>query len=1249
MSSLNRKRKRGKRCVSSKQKEEKCSGCEYSFSSKTELLHHKVNSSSQMCRNDLYECSHCQKCFLNANGLHMHEIKSSACLRAKNLPDQVSTLEFGSGLLSKGDLPNNIGSGSSFDNDDNLDGRSYHNDSSSCSGEPGLSLNAMSVNIVRHRNKTPYPKDAIVQTSFLNSSLVLKCMKKQLTNGERKETETSLKMSTLTFKTLCEEEGKMVRLDISKLLCEKNLDTKFDVILEVFTTTEFNSPLVSAPISVILACFWNACLLIPHLHDGNSPSITNVDVLRFLELHSTFVEVPDDDELSYNSDLCNVNNSHTNDIQDAYQESEIEANSEGTLSVHHKAMDLKLMQTNIKNVRNDVVFENTDVAKLKLFQMLTNANCPKYLFEDIQKWSHDFGKDLHRSKPIKSKTFIEKMGIKVYGEQTYKLLQPKTQNVVLPRGGCIPITTFSLKGAIVSLLTNTSLMIDDNLLLDSSNPFRVSKPSNVLGDINTGWWYYSTAKKLCSSPRELLLPLLIFIDGSNIDKNGRLSVEPVTITLGIFKRSIRNLAKAWRTIGFMESLAHKTKDDILKSNSTRAKMQDYHAIIDIVFNELKHIQGGKGGFEWNLSVSDKSHDVVFKVAVQVIIGDCKGNDYLCGKFGNHSKHTNGFCRDCKVTYDDSDDPYHRCVFITRDDFIGKDMNDLKKLGFHKINNAFDSICFGAGSTGIYGSTPSEPLHAFKLGLCKYLYEGLQRNLPPQTKKMIDKKLKGIIEGGNHGSMNELPCLSVLKNGIDGCATLTADNQFARIVGIFVCLLDPIILESLATDFRYEKSEESGAPVPKDEMGFEDAMRWKSVLEDTILYHAWLYAEEHDVRDVMNKTDYMAFKAMDNTYEESELHSYSAESIEDIESRHSATDSETIEYEDSLAMSAIRKYLDTYANIVQRSFGNQLKINKYHQQLHNVRQLLKDGSLLNVDGGRCESIAIQNLKQPGLLTQKRSKSLNKQLANNLMSNQVVSDALMVVESNMTPVIKNSTDAMKPKSFGSCFYLRLSHPDSSFNYGVDIIDFAMEWKGREYGKLHDNNLCNTVCKRLFMNPKEGGCLKHDSVVTGFTEYSLGGNIFRCHPSYRGGQEWMDWAMIRWDNDEDELVPAKLCMFLNLENTKLMSDNEHKVFREMFDNDEEDADDHNSYLYLSRSKWVVIQSCLTANEEGNHMKDEYRVDTRLGKRYYLEKQWRLLPIESIAAPASCIVLGKEEDDVISFGNKSSWKDIFLSLGTK
>ena len=104
---------------------------------------------------------------------------------------------------------------------------------------------------------------------------------------------------------------------------------------------------------------------------------------------------------------------------------------------------------------------------------------------------------------------------------------------------------------------------------------------------------------------------------------------------------------------------------------------------------------------------------------------------------------------------------------------------------------------------------------------------------------------------------------------------------------------------------------------------------------------------------MNNTEYMAFKAMSRAYTETsstELCSDGAASLEDMVSCHSSSDSETSEYEEPLAMCAVRKCLERYEDIVQRWFGNQLKINKYHQQLHNVRQILKDGSLLNVNGG-----------------------------------------------------------------------------------------------------------------------------------------------------------------------------------------------------------------------------------------------------------------------------------------------------------
>ena len=61
------------------------------------------------------------------------------------------------------------------------------------------------------------------------------------------------------------------------------------------------------------------------------------------------------------------------------------------------------------------------------------------------------------------------------------------------------------------------------------------------------------------------------------------------------------------------------------------------------------------------------------------------------------------------------------------------------------------------------------------------------------------------------------------------------------------------------------------------------------------------------------------------------------------------------------MHFIRKYLADLKSVLNRSDGNEHRLVKFHQQLHNPRQVLKDGVLLNVDGGRCESIAIQSSK------------------------------------------------------------------------------------------------------------------------------------------------------------------------------------------------------------------------------------------------------------------------------------------------
>ena len=100
----------------------------------------------------------------------------------------------------------------------------------------------------------------------------------------------------------------------------------------------------------------------------------------------------------------------------------------------------------------------------------------------------------------------------------------------------------------------------------------------------------------------------------------------------------------------------------------------------------------------------------------------------------------------------------------------------------------------------------------------------------------------------------MPSLSVLRDGLNKCSRLTADDQFARIFGIYMCLLDPPILKSLGTDTRYKQHEQKKHPVSIGPMGFNAAIRWMKMFEETIIYHAWLYSDSHNKNEFEDATD-----------------------------------------------------------------------------------------------------------------------------------------------------------------------------------------------------------------------------------------------------------------------------------------------------------------------------------------------------------------------------------------------------------
>ena len=91
-----------------------------------------------------------------------------------------------------------------------------------------------------------------------------------------------------------------------------------------------------------------------------------------------------------------------------------------------------------------------------------------------------------------------------------------------------------------------------------------------------------------------------------------------------------------------------------------------------------------------------------------------------------------------------------------------------------------------------------------------------------------------------------------------------------------------------------------------------------------------------------------------------------------------------------------------------------------------------------------------------------------------------------------------------------------------------------------------------------------------------------------------------------------------------------------------DSDSDEDYSNYEYLSRSDWVVVQSCSGENEGEEVKQSKFKTQSTLSCRYRIENQWRLLPIESIDEIAHCIV-DEYSSDIICIHEKSTWSEKF------
>ena len=301
-------------------------------------------------------------------------------------------------------------------------------------------------------------------------------------------------------------------------------------------------------------------------------------------------------------------------------------------------------------------------------------------------------------------------------------------------------------------------MQDENLIF-VDNPLENPNdhPKEKINDINFGSCYKKAYKRYCKNPgKDVLCPLIFFIDKTFTDARGLITLEPIWLTLGIFNQSARNRPDAWRVIGFVPSLSNINN----KNLTSGQRLDDYHSILRMIFTPLKKLQS-YDGLAWKLNYRNSLFDVVFKIPILFITGDSEGHDKLVGRKKQYNLlvENRHICRYCNVSMDQCDNPTYvndsADFEYTKSSTVRKllelaDENSDKKLsdlGYYQINrNIFHELKFCDRKHGLNGSLPADLLHTYQLGIYTYAIEQFFKQ--KKANVTIIRKLKKEEKQGN---------------------------------------------------------------------------------------------------------------------------------------------------------------------------------------------------------------------------------------------------------------------------------------------------------------------------------------------------------------------------------------------------------------------------------------------------------------------------------------------------------------------
>ena len=819
-----------------------------------------------------------------------------------------------------------------------------------------------------------------------------------------------------------------------------------------------------------------------------------------------------DESLELENNVADYNYIHSNDTADAVQ----------AVSVNDDDVDV---DDHIMQMANSFFLNQRNYCQVKLLDLLSKHNAPLYLFKEIMDWARHssiVNKFDFELQPNSREKLLKDM---IYHNKLQSLL-PKIVTCKLPFiNESVNVTTHSISESIYSLLYDSDLMREENLIFDN-DPLEdpEKRVSSVYTDINDGNCYINAYKHYCTDKRfDVLCPLILFIDKTHTDAKGNQKIEPIIFTLGIFNKATRNKENAWRTIGFIPSMEKFSSKNV----STDQRNADYHFLLKVVLSPLAALQS-QGGLPFSFKYKNTIFDVNLKIPILFVTGDSEGQDRIVGRKVQYNLINDGshICRYCNVPYNELDNPLFLDQYnqqFTRaselEFLLRTDTETLTNLGYADIGeNVFHTLQYCDLKHGINGSVPADLLHTLQHGIYLYIFECLlaskqtyselktskntqdannrKRKKQSKLKPLKKRKPKKVNFDSDEDSVgNGLNSEDLSTRNVFNEKQCAAIDKKARFIGKQLQHQSDRNLPRTYFD--------SGITSHKKKNGHEE--------QGVIL--VWMFVLLSDARE--------SFITLygGNELGESRLNNwlYVCERIIMVEELIKASEIDKnliIKFKHWFLI-----FLDLFKDVLDRQKGHKLKLLKFHLLTHLADDIEKFGvpSSFNTCAGESNHKGHKkNVKR----TQRQPQNFEEQAGLRYVENLAIAASLR----NMPQYGKRvqcenhsaSGDTSQVVSFGGNSYF-MNEAGIFLTQGKRTLQQA-NWP--------DSNLQNQIFQLLSQN-----ILPHvnSKTINLFTLLKTEDLIYRADPCFME-RPWLDWAFCNWGT-EDGVIPIHLLLFIDL----------------------------------------------------------------------------------------------------------------------